>query len=300
MISAREVWRVLKSAALGWLDDRCPSMGAAIAYYAAFSLVPILILVTAIAGLAFGHEAAQGAIVRELGGLIGRDAAAALQTLIASAAKMRSGLFAAAISGGALVLAATGAVGEIQSALNVIWKAPPLEEGAVVTIMRRRLLSLALIAVMGFLMLTSLVVSAVLAAWSDYLAIVFPVYDAILWVTNFVMSLTVITVLFAMVFKILPDVPIAWRHVWIGAFMTALLFTIGKFAIGIYIGTSDMAASYGAAANFVVLLIWVNYTAQILLFGAEVTRAQAERFIHRPGAGRTAEPSARPAQRQRL
>jgi membrane protein len=126
--------------------------------------------------------------------------------------------------------------------------------------------------------MTSLAVSAVLAAWNAYLAIVFPVFDIVLWVMNIVLSLAVITVLFAMVFKILPDVPIAWRHVWIGAVITALLFTIGKFAIGAYIGTSDLAASYGAAATFVVILLWVNYTAQILLFGAEITRAQAERL----------------------
>jgi membrane protein len=253
-------------------------MGAAIAYYAAFSLVPLLILIIAIAGVVFGREAAQGAIVAEVGGLIGRDAAAALQALIVSASEMKSGLLTAMIGAVALILAATGAVGEIQSALNVIWKAPPLQEGAIVTLIRRRLLSLALIAVMGFLLMTSLAVSALLAAWNAYLASVFPVLDAVLWILNFVLSLTVITVLFAMVFKILPDVPIAWRHVWIGAAITALLFTIGKFAIGAYIGTSDLAASYGAAATFVVILLWVNYTAQILLFGAEITRAQAKRL----------------------
>jgi membrane protein len=261
-LSARQVWRILKSAAIGWLDDRCPSMGAAIAYYAAFSLVPLLILIIAIAGLVFGREAAQGAIVAEVGGLI----------------EMKAGLLTAMIGTVALILAATGAVGEIQSALNVIWKAPPLQEAAIVTLIRRRLLSLALIAVMGFLLMTSLAVSALLAAWNAYLARVFPVLDAVLWILNFVLSLTVITVLFAMVFKILPDVPIAWRHVWIGAAITALLFTIGKFAIGAYIGTSDLAASYGAAATFVVILLWVNYTAQILLFGAEITRAQAKRL----------------------
>jgi membrane protein len=277
-LTVRQIWHILKSATLSWLDDRCPSMGAAIAYYAAFSLVPLLILVIAIAGFFFGREAAQGAIIAEIGGLIGRDTAATLQRLIVSVREMKSGILAAAISIGALLFAATGAVGEIQSALNVIWKAPPMEEGAVMRLIRRRLLSLALIAVMGFLLMTSLAISAVLTAWDGYIAYVFPMADAVLWIVNLVLSLAVTTILFAMVFKILPDVPIAWRHVWIGALVTALLFSIGKFAIGAYIGSSNLAKGYGAAAAFVVILLWVNYTAQILLFGAEITRAQAKRL----------------------
>jgi membrane protein len=277
-LTVREIWRILKSATIGWLDDRCPSMGAAVAYYTAFSLAPLLILVIAIAALFFSREAAQGAIVAEVGGMIGRDAAAALQGLIVSASESKSSLLTAIIGIVALIYAATGAVGEIQSALNIIWKAPPLKEGAVMTLVRRRLLSLALIAVMGFLLMASLAISAILTAWDTYLANVFPMFDAILWGLNFVLSLIVTTVLFAMIFKILPDVPIAWRHVWIGAVVTALLFTAGKFVIGTYIGTSNLAASYGAAGAFVVILLWVNYTAQILLFGAEITRARAERL----------------------
>ncbi|HWA45443.1 MAG TPA: YihY/virulence factor BrkB family protein [Hypericibacter adhaerens] len=273
----RRIWRILRAATSGWLDDRCPSMGAAIAYYAAFSLVPLLIIVIAIAGLFFGREAAQGAILAELGGLIGQETAKALQSLILGFRGTESGFLAAIIGILALIYAATGAVGEIQSALNIIWKAPPLEEGAVVAVIRRRLLSLALIAVMGFLLLTSLAVSAVLNAWNAWLTQVFPMLHILLWVLNPVMSLGVTTVLFAMIFKILPDTPIAWRDVWVGATVTALLFSIGKFAIGAYIGTSRMAASYGAAAAFIVVLLWVNYTAQILLFGAEIARAQAKR-----------------------
>lgn len=277
-LTIRQIWRILKSATIAWLDDRCPSMGAAVAYYTAFSLVPLLILVIAIAALFFSREAAEGAILTEVGGLIGHNAAAALQAMIVNASETKSGLMTAIIGIVALIYAATGAVGEIQSALNVIWKAPPLKEGAVVTLIRRRLLSLALIAVMGFLLITSLAISAVLTAWDDYLAAVFPMFDAILWIVNFLLSLVVLTVLFAMIYKILPDVPIAWRHVWIGAVITALLFTAGKFVIGTYIGTSNLAASYGAAGAFVVILLWVNYTAQILLFGAEITRARAERL----------------------
>jgi membrane protein len=253
-------------------------MGAAIAYYTALSLVPLLILVIAVAALFFSREAAQGAILSEVSGLIGRTAATALQALIVSASEKGSGTLTAIIGGGALIFATTGAVGEIQSALNIIWKAPPLKEGPIMTLVRRRLLSLALIAVMGFLLATSLAISAVLAAWNDYIASAFPMFVAILWAVSFVFSLLVMTVLFAMVFRILPDVDIAWRDVWIGAMTTAFLFTIGKFVIGVYIGTSNFAASYGVAGAFVVILLWVNYTAQILLFGAEITRAQAEMF----------------------
>jgi membrane protein len=275
-VAARHIWRILRSAMVGWHEDRCPSMGAAVAYYTAFALVPLLILAIGVAGLFFSREAAQGAILAEVNGLIGPSAAAALQALIMSASETRSGILTALIGFVALIFAATGAVGEIQSALNVIWRTPPLKDRAVVVLIRRRLLSLALIAVMGFLLMASLAVSAVLAASNAYLASVFPMLDALLWVLSFVFSLVVMTLLFAMVFKILPDLPIAWRDVWIGAITTALLFTVGKFVIGVYIGTSNFAASYGAAGAFVVILLWVNYTAQILLFGAEITRAQAQ------------------------
>jgi membrane protein len=276
IMDLRLAWPSLRSAVTSWLDNRCPSMGAAIAYYAAFSLAPLLLLIIAVAGLAFGREAAQGAIVAQLSGLIGTEGAAALEAMIQSASKPGASAFASAVGIGALVLAATGAVGEIQSALNLIWKARPRKESALQTILRRRLLSLSLAVVMGFLLMISLVVSAALAAWSDYLAGLVSGFDLILWTVNIIVSFSVITALFAMVFKILPDVPIAWRDVWSGAIVTALLFTFGKFIIGAYIGNSSITSTHGAAAALVIVLLWVYYTSQILLFGAELAHAYTE------------------------
>jgi membrane protein len=260
-------------------------MGAAIAYYAAFSLAPLLLLVIGVAGLAFGREAAQGAIVAQLGGLIGPEGATALEAMIRSASKPGASAFASTIGIGALVLAATGAVGEMQSALNIIWKAPPRKESAIRTLLRRRLLTLSLIAVMGFLLMASLVISAAMAAWGDYLANLVSGLDLLLWIVNSVVSFGVITIIFAMVFKILPDVPIAWRDVWSGAIVTALLFTFGKFIIGAYIGSSSVTTTHGAAAALVIVLLWVYYTSQILLFGAEIAHAYAERRRSRGVSG---------------
>jgi membrane protein len=277
MGTPRQAWGMLKSTFLGWLADGCPSMGAAIAYYAVFSLAPLLILIIAIAGLAFGYEASRGAIVSQLGGLVGRDGATALQTMIQSAANKDSGIVATFVGIGALLLGATGVLGEIQSALNVVWKAAPRKENTILSLVRKRLLSLSLVVAMGFLLLTSLVVSTALAVVSNYLAGKLPGSGIILEIVNFAVSLATITVLFASIFKILPDAPVAWRDVWVGAGLSALLFTVGKSLIGLYIGSSNVASSYGAAGALVVILLWVYYTAQILLFGAEITRAYAER-----------------------
>lgn len=281
----RLAWLSLRSAVPSWLNNRCPSMGAAIAYYAAFSLAPLLLLVIGVAGLAFGREAAQGAIVAQLGGLIGPEGATALEAMIRSASKPGASAFASTIGIGALVLAATGAVGEMQSALNIIWKAPPRKESAIRTLLRRRLLTLSLIAVMGFLLMASLVISAAMAAWGDYLANLVSGLDLLLWIVNSAVSFGVITIIFAMVFKILPDVPIAWRDVWSGAIVTALLFTFGKFIIGAYIGSSSVTTTHGAAAALVIVLLWVYYTSQILLFGAEIAHAYAERRRSRGVSG---------------
>ncbi len=270
-------WRFLKTVIVSWFNDRCLSMGAAIAYYAAFSLAPLLLLVIAIAALAFGREAAQGAIVGQLGALIGPEGEAALAALIENASRSGSGGVIANIVGvGALLLAATGAVGEIQSSLNVIWKASPSGESTIRAFLRRKILSYAFVVVMGFLLMTSLVVSAALAAAGDHLAAFVPGLDVILQAVNFIVSLAVVTAIFATLYKILPDTPIAWRDVWLGAVVAGLLFTIGKILIGAYIGSSAIASTYGAAAALVIILLWVYYTSQILLFGAELAHGYAE------------------------
>lgn len=271
------VWTLLKSAAYGWVNDRCPSMGAAIAYYAVFSLAPLLILAIAMAGLLFGRDAAQGAVVAELAGLIGRDSAAAVQALIEGARDKETGILATIIGTVILLFGATGAFSEIQGALNVIWKVDSPDRNPFFGVLRQRLLSLSLVAVVGFLMLASLLVSAALTAFGDYLHRIVTGLQTILQVVNLLASFATVTVLFALIFKILPDARIAWRDVWLGAIVTAFLFTVAKSLLSLYIGNSDLISGYGASAALVVILVWVYYSSQIMLFGAEITRAYAQR-----------------------
>jgi membrane protein len=277
MIDRAAAWSLLKAALSGWLNDRCLSMGAAISYYAVFSLAPTLILAIVIAGLLFGREAAQGAIVGQLRGLMGREGAAAIQAMIESARDMESGIVATAVGVATLIFAASGAFAEIQAALNIIWKVKSRKRSLVGGLLRQRLRSLSLVAIVGFLLLASLVVSAALTAFADYLHGLFPGFELILQALNLVVSFAVITVLFAMVFKILPDVDIAWGDVWLGAAVTAFLFSIAKFLISLYIGSSEVTSSYGAAGALVIVLLWIYYSSLILLFGAEITHAYARR-----------------------
>ena len=277
MVDRAAAWSLLKAAVSGWVNDRCLSMGAAISYYAVFSLAPTLILAIAIAGLLFGREAAQGAIVGQLRGLMGREGAVAIQAMIESARDMESGIVATAVGLATLIFAASGAFAEIQAALNMIWKVKSRQRSLVGGLLRQRLRSLSLVAIVGFLLMASLVVSAALTAFADYLRGLFPGFELILQAINFLISLAVITVLFAMVFKVLPDVDIDWSDVWLGAAVTALLFSIAKFLISLYIGSSDVMSSYGAAGALVIILLWIYYSSQILLFGAEITYAYAQR-----------------------
>ena len=238
---------VCKQAILGWLDDRAPTMGAAIAYYTVFSLAPILIIVIGVAGLAFGRAAAEGGLFGELADLVGPDSAAAVQAMLRSASGTRSGIFATAVGIGMLIIAATAVLSELQSALNMIWKAPPTGGLGVWYILRSRLISLSIILVIGFLLLVSLVISTALAALSDYFDWILPGLATILHVVHLALSFGFTTVLFAMIFKILPDKAVRWEEVWLGAAIASLLFTIGKHLISLYIGSSNIASTYGAA-----------------------------------------------------
>jgi membrane protein len=269
-------WRdICRAAGAAWLADRAPSMGAAMAYYMVFSLAPVLILVIAVAGLVFGQAAAQGAIVRQLGDLMGVEGATALQAMIASAAHKRAGIVATLVGTGTLLVAATAVFGELQASLNVIWKVQRRRK-ALIALARERLLSLSLILALGFLLLVSLVLSAALTAFGQYLNGVFPGLPLILRILHLALAFGLMSVLFAMIFKILPDTLVAWQDVWVGAMVTALLFSIGKYLIGLYIGSSNVASTYGAAGALVIILVWIYYSAQILLFGAEFTKACAD------------------------
>jgi membrane protein len=267
---------LLRAAVAGWVGDRAPSMGAAMAYYMVFSLAPMLILVIAIAGLAFGQAAAQGAIVAQLGDLMGVEGAAALQAMIVSAGHKRAGIIATLVGTGTLLVASTAVFVELQAALNVIWKVRQRPRKALIAVAREQLVSLSLILALGFLLLVSLVLSAALTAFGQYLQGIFPGLPLMLRILHVALSFGIMTILFGMMFKILPDAAVAWQDVWIGAMTTALLFSLGKYLIGLYIGSSNVASTYGAAGALVIILLWIYYSAQILLFGAEFTTACAD------------------------
>ena len=266
-------WKLLVDATLSFIDDEALSRGAAIAFYAVTSLAPVLLIVIAIAGLVFGREAAQDAISGQFSGLMGGQAADVLQSVIASASTKSSGIIATISGIAMLIVAASGVFAEMQAALNTIWKSRG-RETALSRLIRARVTSLGLVAALGFLLVVSLVISAGLTALSNYLNRM-PVGTSILFGLNFVVSWLLFALLFAAIYKMLPDRMLQWRDVIVGALMTSLLFNIGKTVIGWYIGSSAIASSYGAAGELIILLLWVYYSAQIFLFGAELTKAYA-------------------------
>ena len=272
----RGLWHLMRTALGDFSADRASTRGAAIAYYTTFSLAPLLLLVVAVAGLVFGEEAARGALVGQIGGLIGEDGARTLQDLMQSAGDTGQGIVSTVVSVVLLAVAATTVLAELQDALNVIWKAEPSRASGLWAWLRTRLLSLSLIGAVGFLLLVSLVADAALTAFGTY--VLGSDTSLLLRLLTFAVSYLILTTLFAAIYKILPERRLAWRDVWIGAAVTALLFTIGKFAIGLYIGTSDMLSAYGGAGTLVLVLVWVFYSSQIFLLGAEFTKAYA--FAH--------------------
>ena len=268
------MYQLLKDTALGFIDDEALSRGAAIAFYTVTSLAPVLLVVVAIAGLVFGQEAAQGAILDQLSGLMGRQAADVLQAALASASTKSSGIVATIVGLVTLLATASGVFGEMQTALNRIWRAEP-KSGTLSRLVRARAASLGLVAALGFLLAVSLVASAGLTALGASINARLPFGEAILSIVNFAVSLALLSVLFAAIYKVLPDRPIEWRDVTVGAVMTALLFTLGKTLIGWYLGSSAVASSYGAAGGLIVLFFWVYYSTQVFLVGAEFTKAYA-------------------------
>jgi membrane protein len=276
-------WVLAKESVTSFIQDEALSRGAAIAFYTVISVAPVLFIVVAIAGLAFGQDAARGAIAEQVSGLMGRGSADLLQNAIRSAANRSSGVVATVVGIVTLVVAASGVFGEMQSALNAFWKVEP--KGTTVSrLIRARAVSLGLVAALGFLLLVSLVINAGLAALGTYIDAYLPFAVFILQGLTFLISFVLISVLFAAIYKVLPDKRLEWRDVLVGAVATALLFTLGKFLIGLYIGTSAIASSYGAAGALILVLLWVYYSAQIFLLGAEFTKAYAShRGSHRPG-----------------
>jgi membrane protein len=271
-----DIGSLLKAAFAGWWNDRAMSLGASIAFFTVFSLAPILLAAIAVAGLAFGREAAQGAIVSELGGLIGKNEASALEAMIVSASNVGSGIIGTTIGIVTFLLLVTGAVVELQDDLNIIWKAKPPQSYGVLDFLRTRFLSFGLVLGIGFLLLVSLIIDAGLSSIGSYMEPNFSGATALLGFLNSLVSFAIAVVLFAMIFKLLPAVKIEWGDVWIGSLVTGLLFTVGKSLIGYYLGKSNIASSYGAAASIITILLWIYYSSLILLFGAEFTKVYAE------------------------
>ena len=269
-------WKLLKHTVLAFINDEALSRGAAIAFYTVTSIAPVLLIVIAIAGLAFGRDAAQNAITDQLSSLMGRQVAEVLQAVIANASNVSSGTFATIAGIVTLLMTASGVFGEMQSALNAIWKTK--SKGTTLSrLVRARAASLGLVVALGFILLVSLVVSTALAAFGNYLDSVLPFGQIILMALNAIVSLAFISFLFGAIYKVLPDRTLQWRDVIIGAIVTGILFTIGKSLISWYIGSSAVASSFGAAGGLIVLLLWVYYSAQIFLLGAEFTKVYASR-----------------------
>jgi membrane protein len=269
--------KLFKDTVLAFIADEALSRGAAIAFYAVTSIAPVLLIVIAIAGLAFGHDAAENAVKGQLSALMGEQTADVVQTAVANASGKSSGILATLIGIATLIATASGVFGEMQAALNAIWKVQP--SGTTLSrLVRARAASLGLVAALGFLLMVSLVVSAGLTAFGNYLNSLFPFGALVLSVLNVAVSLLFISLLFAAIYKVLPDRHLQWRDVILGAVVTAVLFTIGKALIGWYIGSSAVASSYGAAGALIVLLLWVYYSAQIFLLGAEFTKVFTEGY----------------------
>jgi membrane protein len=272
------LWRLLLDTYDEWSGDKAQRMGAALAYYTIFSLAPLLVIVTAVASFFLGTAAVERALIAEIRSYVGPEAAVTIQRAVSASFDPGSGAIATAVAVVLLLFGSTIAFAEMRDALNTIWEMKPRPEGTLWSFFKARFFSLSIVLCIGFLLLVSLLLSAALALaaryWRDYL----PLPPVAMSFLDIATSLALITVLFAMLFKILPAAKIAWRDVWVGAVITSFLFTIGKFLIGLYLGTGAVASSYGAAASVVVIAAWTYYSAQIFYFGAEMTHVYTRNY----------------------
>jgi membrane protein len=275
-------WALFRDAALRWVDHKAARLGAALAYYSVFSIGPLMLIAIAVAGLFFGADAVRGQVSAQLTGLLGEGGAKAVETMLAGASQRHEGILATIIGIVTLLLGATGVVVQLKDALNTVWETEMPGGSGIWGFVRSYIVSLAGVLGLGFLLLVSLLLTTSLSAGAHLFAPVLS--EAVLQIFSFLVTFTVSSLLFAMMFKWLPDAEIGWRDVWLGGVVTAVLFEAGKFLIGLYIGKQGLESTFGAASSIVVLLIWVYYTAQIVLYGAEFTHVYATSYGSRRGS----------------
>jgi membrane protein len=276
VLKAKEAYEVAKEAVIAFFADDALSHSAAMAFFAVTALSPVLLIIVAVAGLAFGQDAAQVALSAQLSGLMGPQSAELVESALRSARDTSSGILAASLGVMMLLITASGVFGEMQTTLNKIWKVDPAPV-SLSTLVRARVASLGLVAALGFMLLVSLAATAAISILGEFITATLPLGTIILQGINAVVSVGIITILFAAIYKVLPDRALRWRDVLVGAFVTSILFTVGKTLIGLYIGSSNVASSYGAAGGLLIILLWVFYSSAIFFLGAELTRAYSTR-----------------------
>jgi len=287
----KQILELIKKSVTAWADDHVPSMGAAIAYYTLFAITPLLIIAIAVAGLVFGQAAARGEIIDQTRDLIGQEGAIAVQGLLKSVNEPAHGMLAIAGSVITMIIGATSVFGELQRDLDRIWRVSvPAQESGLWHLLRTRLLSFGLVLGAGFLLLLSLISSAAIAAFSKWFSGQFASWVVILQALDLSISFAIMMILFALIYKFIPRATIAWRDVWIGAAVTAFLFAIGKFLIGLYLGKAGVASGFGAAGSLVILMLWVYFGAQVFLLGAEFTRVYSTTYGSKAAQGTEREP----------
>ena len=277
-IRVRSIFKLIKEAFAQWQADKASLLAAALAYYTVFSITPLLVIAIAIAGAVFGRDAAEGEIVQQINQLVGQQGAQAIETALNNANQPQIGSIASIISIVVLLIGASGVFAQLQEALNTVWNVRTKSSAGIWGFIRKRLLSFGVVLAIGFLLLVSLVFSAILSGIGKLEIDLLPGITPLWQLVNFAISFSFISLLFALIYKYLPDVRIRWKDVWVGAIITALLFTIGKFLIGLYLGRGSLGSAYGAAGSLIVFLAWVFYSAQILLFGAEFTQVYTRKY----------------------
>jgi membrane protein len=268
-----DAFKVIQAAGADWVEDKASQLGAALAFYSVLSIAPLVVIALALAALVFDERVATTQSLAQMNEMVGPEGAKAIASMIESSRKPATGIVATILALATLLFGASGVFGQLQDAMNTIWEVPPPRKASWWALIRNRFLSFAMVLGTGFLLLVSLLLSTAIAGLGQQIGGRWPAFEPLSHIANVVVTFLVVTVLFALIFKLLPDAKVAWRDAWVGALMTAILFVIGKMLIGLYLGKSAVGSSYGAAGSLVVLLLWIYYSAQILFFGAELTQA---------------------------